>query len=71
MNRRILEKIFANGVGKVRVPRVKLLQLGYNFLYHTHTMINYKGTQYEYCFDYGYMILDKDWVLVLKDVFEE
>ncbi|SIT06299.1 hypothetical protein [Belliella pelovolcani] len=70
LNRKILEKIYTGGVGNVRVPRNKMLKLGYNFLYLTNFQVDYKGDQYEYCFDYGYLVLDKDWVLVVKDMFE-
>ncbi len=70
INRKILERINSEGVEKVRVPRNKLLQMGFNFLYHTHAMKNYKGEYFEYCFDFGYLVIDKDWVLVVKDTFE-
>lgn len=67
MNRNILEGIVEGGIEKVKVPKEKLNRLGYNFKYHTHTFTNWKGNSYTYCFDYGYLELDVDWLLVVRD----
>ena len=66
LNRNILESIVAGGVEKVKVPKEKLTRLGYNFRYHTETNTNWKGNFYTYCFDYGFLQLDNDWLLILR-----
>lgn len=71
LNRNILESIVAGGVEKVKVPREKLVRLGYNFKYHTGTYTDWKGNFYTYCFDYGFLQLDKDWLLVFRVIDEE
>lgn len=66
LNRKILESIVAGGIEKVRVPKEKLIRLGYNFRYHTETNTNWKGDFYTYCFDYGFLQLENNWLLVLR-----
>ena len=66
INRNILEGILADGVEKVRIPKDKLMRLGFYFGYHTHTFTNWKGDLYIYCFEYGYIELGEGWVLVVR-----
>jgi predicted nucleic acid-binding Zn ribbon protein len=70
INRRILESILVDGVETVRVPKESLYRLGYHFKYHTHTYTNRKGQSYIYCFDYGYLELSEEWILVVRDMGE-
>ncbi|WP_373496886.1 DUF2116 family Zn-ribbon domain-containing protein [Aquiflexum sp.] len=70
LNRNILESIVAGGVEKVKVPKEKLVRLGYNFKYHTHIFTDWKGNFYTYSFDYGFLQLENEWLLVLRDIKE-
>jgi len=65
-NRRILEDLFVRN-GKIkRVKRDLLVGLGFQFNYLTHTYNNRKGSTYVYCYDYGYLEMEKDWLLIVK-----
>lgn len=65
-NRRILEEALPPNEELVKTTRNKLLQKGFNFKYLTHTYTNKKGNVYYFCFEYGYLNLDGDWVLIVK-----
>ena len=66
-NRRILESFFKAGNEMARTTKDKLLQKGFLFKYTTHTYTNKKGTVYFFCYDLGYMPLDNDWYLIVKE----
>ena len=67
-NRRIL--VALNPVGKTRVSREKLLTTGFDFRYHTSTYITREGAQYFYCYEEGYLPIEKDfYLLVVKKEF--
>jgi hypothetical protein len=76
-NRRILEDMVMSAVSSprengrdemVRVSKEKLMHLGFQFKYLTHSFTNKKGGTYFYCYDYGYLPLDGgEWVLIVKD----
>ncbi|WP_200979438.1 hypothetical protein [Echinicola sp. 20G] len=67
-NRNILESILQNTDETIKVNREKLLQEGFQFKYHTHQYVNKKGNVYVYCYDFGYLELDRDpdWFLVVR-----
>lgn len=65
-NRRILESLLPNDGQKARASRDKLLQLGFQFKYITHTHINQKGNTYHFCYEYGYLPLDNNRFLIVK-----
>jgi predicted nucleic acid-binding Zn ribbon protein len=65
-NRRILETLIPEGEELKKIAREKLLQEGFNFKYHTHLFSNQKGQTYYFNYEYGYLILEGDWVLVVK-----
>ncbi len=67
-NRRILERQIAPGEEMGKCPRQKLADAGYNFQYLTHQYTNKKGNVYFFCYEYGYLLLEGDWVLVVKRV---
>jgi len=67
-NRRILQHVLTTD--KITLAKQKLLDLGFNFKYITHTQITRNGHQYNYCFEYGYMLLDSGLVLVVKKQIE-
>lgn len=64
-NRRILAALLGEE-GMVKQPKAKLLNMGFQFLYHTHQYVNQKGNIYYFCFEYGYLPLEGDWFLLVK-----
>ena len=66
-NRRILEDMFAAGEEIAKTTKSKLLQKGFQFKYITHTYTNKKGNVYFFCYDLGYLLLENDWYLLVKE----
>jgi hypothetical protein len=65
-NRRILENLFLENGNSRKIKREILLRLGFQFNYLTNTHINNKGSTYVFCYDYGYLAIDRDWYLIVK-----
>lgn len=65
-NRRILEESLPLTEEMVKMPKVKLLEKGFQFKYLTHTYTNKKGNTYYFCYEYGYLLLEGDWILIVK-----
>jgi len=65
-NRRILESVIRPGEGTGKCPRQKLADHGFDFRYHTHQYQNKKSQTYKFCYEYGYLPLEGDGVLVVK-----
>jgi len=63
-NRRILEEL--NPTGKTKVPRKKLVSKGYDFDYLTGIYQTQNGKTYHFCYEYGYLPLDNDEVLLVR-----
>jgi hypothetical protein len=63
-NRQVLEK--HNPEGKTRVKQSTLRKDGFNFDYHTHIYETQKGSIYYFCYEYGYLLLENDIVLLVK-----
>ena len=67
-NRRILLDL--NPDGKNRVSRDKLKAKGFDFQHFTSTYITKDGAQYFYCYEQGYLPIEKDFfLLVVKKEF--
>jgi hypothetical protein len=67
-NRRILVEL--NPSGKIKVSREKLRARGFDFNYFTSMYTTKDGSQYYYCYDHGYLPIEKDhYLLVLKKEF--
>jgi YHS domain-containing protein len=66
-NRRIMEEL--NPEGKITVSGKKLRDLGFNFDYFTNIYRTRNGNEYYFCYEQGYIKLDKDfYTLVKRDV---
>ena len=63
-NRDIL--VDKNPNGKVKVKRDELLRKGFNFGYHTHTYVTQRGITYIFCYEYGYLPLEDNEVLLVR-----
>jgi predicted nucleic acid-binding Zn ribbon protein len=62
-NRRIL--IDLNTTGKSRVSREKLHEKGFDFSLFTSTYTTKEGSLYHYCYEQGYLQVDKSWYLLV------
>ncbi len=65
-NRRILKDCIHQGQETGRVKRDQLLRKGFRFKYLTHQFENQKGQTYVFCYEYGYLPMDEDWMLIVK-----
>ena len=64
-NRRVLEEL--NPSGKTKTTRDKMLVKGFNFDYFTSSYQTQAGARYIFCYEYGYLLLDADEVLLVKN----
>ncbi len=65
-NRRILEHLLPEAEEMSKTNKDKLLHLGFQFKYSTHTYTNKKGNTYFFCYDYGYLPLENNWYLIVR-----
>jgi predicted nucleic acid-binding Zn ribbon protein len=65
-NRRLLQDLLAASDEMTRCPRNRLLNAGFNFQYFTELYTTKKGSVYHFCYEYGYLPMEGDWVLVVK-----
>ena len=65
-NRRILESLLPDGEQTAKANQDKLLQLGFQFKYHTHQYTTKNGNNYFYVYEYGYLPLENNWFLIVK-----
>lgn len=64
-NRRILESVLGEEEMQ-KISKDKLLHKGFQTKYITHTYTNKKGNVYHFCYEYGYLPLEHDFLLVVK-----
>ena len=64
-NRHILQHLLGEEDKKV-VSREALLDLGFRFRYHTHRHENRRGAEYIFCFEFGYLQLGSERILLLR-----
>lgn len=62
-NRRVLLEL--NPEGKSRVSRTKLKAKGFDFTYFTSTYTTKEGSLYFYCYEQGYLPIEKDFFLLV------
>ncbi len=65
-NRRIMETLLPHEEEKVTLSKEKLREKGFQFKYLTHTYTTKQGNIYHYCYEYGYLPLDNDRVLLVR-----
>lgn len=65
-NRNILESLIPANEELAKTTRERLVRAGFNFRFFTHTYQSKKGNTYRYCYDFGYLELEGDWLLVVK-----
>lgn len=66
-NRKILESVLPGTEETAKANKEKLLRLGFQFKYLTHIYTTKTGNAYYYCYDYGYLPLDNDWFLIVRN----
>jgi hypothetical protein len=66
-NRRILERELVDGQSSVKISKDNLLFKGFNFKYLTHKGQAKTGKIYTYCYEFGYMALEDDLFLIVRE----
>ncbi|AZA83919.1 hypothetical protein C1637_13165 [Chryseobacterium lactis] len=64
-NYRILVEV--NIDGKTKITRSKLESLGFDFDYFTNLKVYKNGSEYKFIYDYGYKLLEDDFILIVKN----
>lgn len=62
-NRRILMEL--NTTGKTRVSRTRMTEKGFDFGLFTSLYTTKEGAQYCYCYEHGYLPVDKNYYLLV------
>jgi len=65
-NYQILKQKVPADTGKITVSRNELLTAGFDFIYHTHTYTTKRGHVYYFCYDYGYLELEENKLVLVK-----
>lgn len=66
-NRKILEEILSHSPeGKMTVNQRKISDKGYNFNYFTNIYTTKTGKKYFFCYEYGYMQLENELLMLVK-----
>lgn len=65
-NRRVLHS-FLGDEKMVKVRKDKLISEGLRLEYHTHVLNTSKGQSYIFCYEYGYLPLENDIFLIVKN----
>lgn len=65
-NRKILQEQLKLTEKTIAVHRDKLRLSGFQFKYMTSQYQTKKGLTYFFCYDYGYLLLENDWLLVVR-----
>jgi hypothetical protein len=63
-NRRILENNLQGE--KTTIAKQKLVDNGFNFKYHTNLHLTKNNHTYYFCYEFGYLTLDNDNILIVK-----
>jgi hypothetical protein len=63
-NRRVLEELLPGDMAKTN--RSKLLAKGFDFNYYTGSHTTQKGDTYYYCYEFGYLKGENDFILLVK-----
>jgi predicted nucleic acid-binding Zn ribbon protein len=64
-NRKILDGVLGDEK-TIKTNKEKLLRQGFDFKYITHSYTNKNGDTYCFCYEMGYLPLEKDWYLVVR-----
>jgi predicted nucleic acid-binding Zn ribbon protein len=56
-----------NPEGKTKLSKTRLIKEGYNFNYQTHNYQTKTGSNYVFCYDNGFLALENDWFLLVRN----
>ncbi len=65
-NRSILLEILGKNKTQIKINRIVLEKKKFNFIYHTHTIVNKQGKTYHYVYDFAWMTFSNDEVLIVR-----
>ena len=65
-NRRILKEIIGTENNKANVHKEKLQKQGFSFKHLTHIHKTKKGDTFFFCYEFGYLPLEKDFFFLVK-----
>lgn len=63
-NRRLLEEALVGE--KTTITRQKLMDKGFNFRYYTNQNLTKNNHTYFFCYEFGYLLLENELVLIVK-----
>ena len=63
-NRRVLEELLQGE--KTTVPKQKMIDKGFNFSFYTNQNVTKNNHTYIFCYEYGYLPLDNNLILIVK-----
>lgn len=63
-NRRILEDLLQGE--KITVAKQKLVDKGFNFRYYTNQLVTRNNHTYNYCYEFGYLAIENELILIVK-----
>lgn len=66
-NHELLQQVFTGEkTDKLKLPRMLLDKMGFNFNYHTGTYVNRQGKTYHYVYDFAWMEFSMQEVLLVR-----
>lgn len=65
-NRRILKELLPKGSEKVIISKRHLEFLQFHFCFYTHSHTNKKGNTFLFCYEFGYLTIAPDRVIVIR-----
>ncbi len=65
-NRKLLEALIQPDERTAKSLKGILIERGFDFRYFTNLFTNKKGFTYFFCYEYGYLLLEGEWVLIVK-----
>ncbi len=65
-NRRIIEDLLPKDSQPLPILKQKLTDKGFNFTYLTNTLITKDGKKYHFCYEYGYLVEEGKYCLLVK-----
>ncbi len=55
-----------NSIGKSKIHRNKISELGFDFRYHTHALTTAAGNTYYFCYDLGYAFVGQESLIIIR-----